>query len=251
MRDLNPAGYDQSIVNGTSGGAFVGAGSIAGGASRALYWSSATATPINLTPSTATDAVALGIGGGMQVGSATMAADGHVHAMAWSGTAASSNDLHKARSATLVDSTANAIAGGQVVGTAYDSGGVAHAILWDTPGTHYTDLTPGGYVGSDGAATNGAQQAGDVIANDGNPHAAVWTAGGVVDLQSVLPAGYVGSTAYAMDPAGRVAGVAYDANSVSTAFLWTPVPEPTGLVPLAMAAAMVACRRRGRSVRGS
>jgi hypothetical protein len=41
------------------------------------------------------------------------------------------------------------------------------------------------------------------------------------------------------------AGVAYDANSVTTAFRWTPVPEPAGLVPLAMAA-MAACRRRRR-----
>jgi autotransporter-associated beta strand protein len=145
--------------------------------------------------------------------------------MAWQGTAASYNDLHSVLPSWMTDSTAAAVSGTQVVGTAYDTGGTAHAIAWNTAGTQFVDLTPSGYAGADGEATNGSQQAGDLIAAGGNSHAATWygTASNYVDLQSYLPGGYVGSTAYGVDSSGRIVGVAYDANSVGTAVLWMPV----------------------------
>ena len=223
--DLNPSGYDQSVANGTSNGAFVGYGTT-GGTSQALYWPTASTMPTNLTPSIAADSTALAISNGVEVGSATIAASGHVHAMAWNGTASSYVDLHAPLPSSLTDSAAAAVSGTQVVGTAYDASGAAHAILWNTAGTQYVDLTPSGYVGADGEATSGSQQAGDIVNASGSPHAAAWfgSANSYVDLQAFLPGGYVGSTAYGIDSAGRIVGVAYDANSVATAVLWSPVP---------------------------
>ena len=80
-------------------------------------------------------------------------------------------------------------------------------------------------MSADGEATNGSQQAGDIVGGDGNAHAATWysSATSNVDLQTYLPGGYVSSTAYGIDSAGRIVGVAYDANSVGSAVLWTPV----------------------------
>ena len=223
--DLNPSGYDQSAANGTSNGAFAGDG-ITAGTSQALYWPTAQSTSTNLTPLIATDSTALAISNGVEVGSATIAASGHVHAMAWNGTASSYVDLHSPLPSSLTDSVAVAVSGTQVVGTAYDASGAAHAILWNTAGTEYTDLTPSGFASADGEATSGSQQAGDIIGGDGNPHAATWfgSATSNVDLQSYLPGGYISSTAYGIDSAGRIVGVAYDANSVGAAVLWTPVP---------------------------
>jgi autotransporter-associated beta strand protein len=222
--DMNPAGYDQSTANGTSNGAFAGSG-ITGGVSQALYWPTAQSTPTNLTPSIASDSTALAINNGAEVGSATITGSGYVHAMLWHGTAGSYVDLHTPLPSSLTDSTAAAISGTQIVGTAYNTGGTAHAILWPTAGMQYIDLTPSGYAGADGEATSGSQQAGDVFGADGNPHAATWfgTANSYVDLQAFLPGGYVSSTAYGIDSAGRIVGVAYNANSVATAVLWTPV----------------------------
>ena len=146
----------------------------------------------------------------------------------WLGTErrASYVDLHSPLPSSLTDSVAAAVSGTQVVGTAYDASGVSHAILWNTAGTQYTDLTPAGYVGADGEATSGSQQAGDIVGADGNPHAATWfgSATSNVDLQTFLPGGFVSSTAYAIDSAGRIVGVAYNANSIGSAVLWTPVP---------------------------
>lgn len=143
--DLNPSGFDQSAANGTSNGALAGNG-ISGGVSQALYWPTAQSTPANLTPSIALDSTALAINNGVEVGSATIAASGHFHAMAWTGTASSYIDLHTPLPSSLTDSRAAAVSGTQVVGTAYDMSGTAHAILWNTAGTQYTDLTPSGYV---------------------------------------------------------------------------------------------------------
>ena len=223
--DINPNGYDQSVANGISNGALAGNG-IIGGVSQALYWPTAQSTPTNLTPSIASDSTALAISNGVEVGSATIAASGHFHAMAWNGTASSYVDLHAPLPSSLTDSVAAAVSGTQVVGTAYDMSGAAHAILWNTAGTQYTDLTPSGYASADGEATSGSQQAGDIVGADGNPHAATWfgSATSNVDLQAFLPGGYVSSTAYGIDSAGRIVGVAYSGNLVGSAVLWTPVP---------------------------
>ncbi len=223
--DLNPSGYDQSTANGTSNGAFAGNGTT-GGTSQALYWPTAQSTPTNLTPSIASDSTALAISNGVEVGSATIAASGRFHAMAWNGTAASYVNLQTPLPPALTDSVAADVSGTQVVGTAYDAGGIAHAILWNTAGTHYTDLTPSGYVSADGEATSGSQQAGDIVGADGHAHAAMWfgSATSNVNLQAFLPGGYASSTAYGIDSAGRIVGVAYNGNSVGSAVLWTPVP---------------------------
>jgi autotransporter-associated beta strand protein len=223
--DLNPSGYDQSAANGTSNGALAGYGT-SGGTSQALYWPTAQSTPTNLNPSIAANSTALAISNGVEVGSATIAASGRTHAMAWNGTAASYVDLHSALPSSLTDSGAASVSGTQVVGTANDISGAAHAIIWNTAGTQYVDLTPSGYTGADGEATSGSEQAGDVVAADGNPHATAWygSANSYVDLQTYLPGGYVGSTAYGVDSTGRIVGVAYNANSVGTAVLYTPVP---------------------------
>jgi autotransporter-associated beta strand protein len=223
--DMNPSGFSQSAVYGVSNGAFAGYGT-SGGTSVALYWPTTSATPANLNPSVASSSTALAISGSSQVGSATIAANGHSHAAIWHGTAVSYVDLHAVLSPSMSDSIAAAVSGTQIVGTAYDASQAAHAIAWNTAGTQYVDLTPPGFASADGAATNGTQQAGDIVRAGGNAHASTWfgTATSYVDLQTYLPGAYVGSTAYGIDSAGRIVGVAYDVNSVAAAVLWTPVP---------------------------
>ncbi|MGW8257736.1 MAG: PEP-CTERM sorting domain-containing protein, partial [Thermoguttaceae bacterium] len=80
------------------------------------------------------------------------------HALLWSGTAASAVDLHQFLPAEFIASVAKSIDDqGKIVGTAYDSSGDAHAILWTPvpePATIVllgmaAMITYGSYVGRD------------------------------------------------------------------------------------------------------
>ena len=73
-----------------------------------------------------------------------------------------------------------------------------------------------------GHATDGALSASSPAYN----HAVVWNVATfeVVDLNAFLPAGFVGSIAYAIDAAGTIAGQMLDANGNRRACLWVPNP---------------------------
>ncbi|MBS1717867.1 MAG: PEP-CTERM sorting domain-containing protein [Armatimonadetes bacterium] len=162
--------------------------------------------------------------------------------------------------------------GGVAVGNAFD-GSNLHAMEWKGSANNYTDLTPYG-LGFTDAEAQGINTAGEVVGDAYDSYrfdAMVWdTSGHATDLQQFLPANYYSSTAYSIDDAGNVLGVAnYDFGnyeySGAYAVLWTPntaarrfgqstvtytahflypVPEPTSMVALGLGVAAAIRRRR-------
>ena len=134
--DLNPSGFTTSSANGISGSQQVGSGAGpptgGNGIYHALLWSGTPSSAVDLNPSGFTTSSANGISGGQQVGSgAGPATGGATHALLWSGTASSVMDLHSFLSSDYGDSVAEGIdATGNVTGTAMDTNGTPHAILW-------------------------------------------------------------------------------------------------------------------------
>jgi hypothetical protein len=128
--DLHPAtGYETTSANGVGGGQQVGWGR-ASGSSHALLWTSSPQSVVDLHPSGARDTAALGVANGRQVGWGTIA-DGATHALVWNGTAESVVDLHLLLPAGYTRSDASGIdASGNIIGSAMDSTGRSHAILW-------------------------------------------------------------------------------------------------------------------------
>jgi hypothetical protein len=101
---------------------------------------------VDLYPGASSYSVAWGVGGGQQVGAATVG--GVSHASLWSGTGASWVDLHPA--ASTYQSEALGVHGGQQVGQAY-VGDVQHASLWSGSAASWLDLhafLPAGFSSS-------------------------------------------------------------------------------------------------------
>ena len=73
--------------------------------------------------------------------------------------------------------------------------------------------------------------------------------GGLYDLNSLadLPAGWTLREAEEVNDLGQIVGWATNGQNRRTAFLLTPVPEPTGLALLLWAATVLFSRRRGRA----
>lgn len=126
--DLNPSGFEWSEAFGISGTQQVGRGD-----SHALLWSGTAASYVDLNPSGFTYSYAYGTNGTQQVGYGNgSATGGNYHALLWSETAASYVDLHQFLPTGFANSYAHGIDSyGNIVGSAADSSGNGHAILWE------------------------------------------------------------------------------------------------------------------------
>jgi hypothetical protein len=243
--DLHPSqltGYETTIAYGVGGGRQVGYGS-GTFVERAIVWSGTAASAVVLNPSWSVRSVAYGTDATHQVGVANGSGTGfHDHATLWSGTAASAVDLRPVGLAgyNLSEDFSEAFGVGreQQVGIAHFSQGDQHAVLWSGTAASAIDLDPTGTLGSSLAwATNGTHQVGSC----GNFGAMLWagSAASAVKLQPLLPTGvWTESTAYSIDDAGNVFGVAsgtFNGVSGTYAVRWSPVPEPSAASLLAIA----------------
>jgi hypothetical protein len=265
--DLNPAGFTSSTGYATDGSQQVGYGSPSTGGAHALLWSGSAASAVDLTPGGGFDfSVALGIGGGQQVGYASSpATNGENNAFIWTGTGASGVDIHPAGYQFSIASDSDGV---NQVGYGLNASNSQEALLWSGTAASAVDLGPGqaygvygnqqvGYgaanhamlwTGSAASAidlngslndsfaysTNGLEQVGDgfnPVANQ--THAYLWSgsAASAVDLQALLPASgqWSNSDAYYVDPAGNIFGRASGTyNNVTGVFAveWTPPSVP-------------------------
>ncbi|MDR3687869.1 MAG: IPT/TIG domain-containing protein [Fimbriimonas sp.] len=222
MVDLNPNGVYQSVVLGMDSQHQVGwQGPDYYGTAHATLWSGTAASAVSLEPSGFAQSKAIATSGPEQVGSGTSNA-GAVHALLWHGTAASAIDLNASglgavsSAAEAVDGVANIQGGYVYLGSTYS---LPHACLWHGTAASAIDLNPQGYSGSECLAVSGPLQAGYGVTAANRSHAMVWkgSSSSAIDLHSFLPAKYIASVAYGMDPDGSIVGAASEGN------LWCPV----------------------------
>jgi hypothetical protein len=262
--DIGPPSLFFSTANGVGGNQIVGYGyaSLQDLFEHALLWNGPNTNPIDLNPTLlpgVTASVAVGTNGVNQVGYSLYGIElsngqAVLHAILWSGSAASAIDLNPA---TCFASGAYAIAGTQEVGIGEPLGstGVSHAFLWNGTAESAVDLNPTdlstSLADSIAVGTNGIFQVGcgynqsNSIASETS--ALVWsgTAESAVDLQQLLPSNLVGSIAISVDAAGNVYGIAQDKALNEYSVEWVAVPEPTtGLLCGLSGLGLFARRRR-------
>jgi len=262
--DLQPAGMYFSEALGIRGNQQVGYVVLEPAISHVYHaslWSGTAASWVDLLPTGAVNSIAYGVDANQQVGSVTPSSFGsHGHASLWTGTAASWVDLEPAPAPgvfPIVASVANAVHGGQQVGTITyrlpDGTLIDHAGYWSGTAASWVDLTPDStnlFAVSRADGVFGGYQVGQVETSS-DVHAAIWhgTPESYVDLGSLLPANYVGSNAFGVWTDGQtiqVAGVAYN-NTLgrSEAILWTnTVPEPGSILAVLVGAILLRPRRR-------
>jgi hypothetical protein len=221
--DLNPTDLNVGTIKNSAAQATDGSQQVgeiitgAGSEQHAVLWTGTAASAVDLNPTGLTadlgqmpQSVAVGVGGGQQVGSAQGTKTGNnSHAIVWSGTAASAVDLNPTNLPGFTASDAFATNGTQQVGLGYTNS-VYDALLWNGTASSTVDL----------AALL--------------PASGTWT----------------DSTAYSIDSSGNIYGVAINStyNGVTGAFAveWSPVPEPgTGSLLLIAGAGLLA-RRQNR-----
>jgi hypothetical protein len=125
--DLNPTGVQFSIAYATDGKHQVGIAD-----DHATLWTGSAASAVDLNPAGWASSAARAVLGSQEVGDGQRKANVFIsHALIWSGTAASVVDLHRFLPAGFTESFARAVdARGNVGGSATDSAGTSHAILW-------------------------------------------------------------------------------------------------------------------------
>jgi hypothetical protein len=128
-----------------------------------------------------------------------------------------------------------------------------HALMWTGTSASVVDLNPPTFVTSHAYAVAGTTQvgSGQSSTNPDQVHAIAWngTAASYVDLHSYVTAlnpNFRGSVAFGVSEGGVVVGNAIDANDVSYAVMWTPVPlpEPASCTLVAWGVAIVLIRRK-------
>jgi hypothetical protein len=228
--DLNPTlltGFDQSIAYGTARAQQVGSG--VGPATddpneHALLWEGTAASAIDLHPAGFTTTFAQATDGQQQVGAGAIA--GHFHALLWTGTADSAVDLGASGGGiSFTDSVAYGVGGGQQVGyLQFGPLSEQRAALWNGTADSVVDLRPNDSKTAYAFATNGRIQVGQTqsLPPEFFIHARLWkgTADSAVDLHALLPAGFTNSTAYSIDAAGNIYGIAVDENGAKHAVEW-------------------------------
>jgi hypothetical protein len=206
-------------------GQIIGFGNNGGGSLQAVFWNT-TGAAVDLTPTISgiSSSIALGTGGGEQVGAGNFYAD--ASALLWTGTGASAMNLNPTNLNGIRTSVAYATDGTQQVG----GGGVdlfvpymsAHALLWTGTAASAVDLSPAGTTFSEAWGVGGGQQVGfdEVPTETGRTsNAILWTgtAASAVDLN---PNGIISSVAYGTNGTQQV-GSGYDAGGNSHALMWS------------------------------
>jgi len=209
--NLNPTGFQSSVLFATDGTQQVGYAETAAEQTHVLLWSGSAQSFVDLTPSGYTSCGAEGMSSTQQVGFVVGSA------YVWSGTAASAVDLAPA-GYTL--SEARGTNGTQQVGWALDSAGM-HAFLWSGSAATAVKLDPSGSTSCEavGISPSGNQQVGNGIPSGmTSQHALLWfgTAASAVDLN---PAGASSSYAVATNGSDQIGYVPSGGND--EAFLWS------------------------------
>jgi hypothetical protein len=246
------------VYKDTTGTTFVGLGSsshIPPTLDRALYWPTNSTVATDITPQ-GWRANAYGCWGngspGRQVGSASPPLASYPHAVLWSGTAASIEDLMPAGYLSsdgygvYIDPQKDIYVVGKGIED-NDPTSNEHALLWINDASNFIDLTPTGYTGCVARGVVGVTPAGGPmevgsgsLPNLGpGPHALAWSgsASSVVDLHRFLPASVLGnvanptSHAYGIASNGEISGYV-QSNAGTFAILWTPAYKVSGHVTL-------------------
>lgn len=261
--DINPTnltGFTNAYAHEISGTQVVGYGggtaTVGPDAFHALLWTTvAASSAVDLNPSQLgfTASQAFATNGSQQVGVAAADfgdLDSNGDAILWQSTASSAVNLNPSG---FSESIADNIGGGQEVGYGLWKG-ETDAIVWSGTAASAIDLSPtnlSGYTLSEALATNGSQQVGYGNLDTGTePEALAWsgTANSAVNLQDLLPAGgtWTDSVAQSIDSSGNIFGYAdgtFDGVSGTYAVEWTPVPEPTSLILMAIGSSILMRRR--------
>ena len=138
--DLTPLGFDPSaraeaysVSGGQQVGAWYGATTTANHA-HAVLWSGTAASAVDLHPAGFLESRAFSTSDGQQVGWGNHSQGGATTALLWSGSAGSVVNLHSYLSSDYTNSAAVGIApNGNIVGYAFTTQGVPHAIEWVVP----------------------------------------------------------------------------------------------------------------------
>lgn len=224
--DLNPAAFNSSRAVATSGARQVGAGRNPVGpgetTSHAVVWSGTAGSAVDLHPAGYLNSTALGISdtGTNQAGYGTVpipetAGSVRLHALLWSGSAASVVDIHPAG---FTDSQALGFSGDSQFGYGItpDPNSRTHALLWHGTAASVVDLHPAGFGSS---RTFGGSATSQVGIGDGG-QALLWhgTAESVVSLH---PAGFYLSQALGASESSQVGfGTTPATDPEAHALLW-------------------------------
>jgi uncharacterized membrane protein len=128
--DLHPAQFKYSLAFDIGGTQEVGYGVGSDNMTHAVLWRGTAASAVDLNGSRFLYSEALDTNGAQQVGIASIDG-GQDHAVLWSGTADSAIDLHLLLEGDYVGSKATSIdEQGNVIGSAWDSAGNEHTIVW-------------------------------------------------------------------------------------------------------------------------
>lgn len=260
--DLHPASlrnftFTSSTAYGVGGLQQVGAVTNNALQSHAVLWNGTAASAMDLSPTfilqgVFSSSVSYGTDGIHQVGYARSGDGQPNHAVLWSGSPDSAVDLQPALG--FNDSQALGVSGAQQVGFGTATlTGQPHALVWSGTSASAVDLQPAsisGAVGSEALGTNGVEQAGYALFNGGVPRAVVWSgsAASAVNLQALLGSDFDQSTAWSVDAAGNVFGLAYNSKSGTPFYMveWSPTPEPSSALAVCGLIVAFSARRQRR-----
>ena len=147
----------------------------------------------------------------------------------WSGTTASFQELGFSNLPDIMDATAVALHGNQIVGYGTATNEADHPLLWNGVSDVATDLLPAGVKSGSVSDTNGTQQVGSIAIDANNDlNAVVWsgTSDSMLNLEQYLPANLLYSAAENIDANGNIFGIGTDNADNITIVEWSPVPEP-------------------------
>jgi hypothetical protein len=246
MTDLHESSiFQYSMAMGEGGGQQVGRVLIDEVVCASL-WSGTTESWVNLNPAGFSSGMAYATNGSSQVGVVSASGLGF-HAARWSGTAESFVDLNPPGS---FESWAFAISKNKIGGYSRPNGKTDAGYWTDGPNS-FVDLSPANADESSCQGITDDFQVGYIITGGGYNRAAFWSgsADSFVDLESLLPANYIDSTAtgvWSDSTIVRVVGNAYNTETgEQEAFLWTqPVPEPASWLGVVGGLFFLARRRR-------
>jgi hypothetical protein len=217
--NYDPSESSEAAVGGQVVGDANGSG-VNGGGLQATLWT-ATGTPVDLDPANFSSSVAMGTGGGQQVGNGSgSATSGETNALLWTaGTAASAVDLNPT---SFTASYARATTGSQQVGYGTLSGKTV-ALVWTNTAASGFNLNPSGYSLSEAFGTDGAQQVGyGYLTGTFTSQALLWTdTASAINLNPTNLTGYSGSIAEGISGTQEV-GLAYGTATSNNnhAMLW-------------------------------